>query len=144
LQLASHNEIQSWRRLFDITTKRDHAQLLEIFTEMRFSHKSDIGSLDQTDLVRNIMALLQNVRTIYNVPNHIGIDYSYQSLGDNYDDETRKGVKAQLYHLQKQTGELLPELQLDKGEVIRLGNFPVSGNMRMDIWEGLVSFCRIV
>jgi hypothetical protein len=63
-----------------------------------------------------------------------------QSLGENYDDRTKNGLQTNLYHLQLQSGELLPKLNLEAGEVQRLGQFAVSGNSKMDIWEGLVSF----
>jgi hypothetical protein len=62
-----------------------------------------------------------------------------QSLKENHGKQARRKVQAQLYQLQKRSGELLPQLHLEKGEVQRMGQYPVGGNGRMDIWEGIVS-----
>jgi len=37
------------------------------------------------------------------------------------------GLSTNLHKLQKYTGELLPNMRLNSGEVLKIGNFPVSG-----------------
>jgi hypothetical protein len=46
------------------------------------------------------------------------------------------GLSSNLYDLQFKTHELLPDFNLRSGEVIRIGQFPVSGTSAMDIYKG--------
>lgn len=39
--------------------------------------------------------------------------------------------------LSARTGQLLPDFNLQHGEVRRIGGFPAGGTAAMDIWEGL-------
>lgn len=48
-----------------------------------------------------------------------------------------QGLGTNLYRIQKSTGKLLANMHLQRGEVHRLGQYPVSGTGSMDIWEGL-------
>jgi len=60
-------------------------------------------------------------------------------LGDNIRaaDRVHTGLSSNLYDLQYQSHELLPDFHLRSGEVVRLGQFPISGTSAMDIYEGL-------
>jgi hypothetical protein len=49
----------------------------------------------------------------------------------------QQGLSLNLYQLQKQSSELLPNRNLSSGEVKRIGEFPVAGTATMDIYEGL-------
>ena len=42
-----------------------------------------------------------------------------------------------MYRIQKSTGKLLANMHLQRGEVRRLGQYPVSGTGSMDVWEGI-------
>jgi hypothetical protein len=50
--------------------------------------------------------------------------------------QQHNGLSSNLYDLQFKSGELLPDFNLRSGEVIRVGQFPVSGTSAMDIYEG--------
>lgn len=56
--------------------------------------------------------------------------------GKRADDPSRQKAEGELYELSTKYNELLPNLQLNRGEVERLGSFPVDGTFTMDIWEG--------
>lgn len=45
------------------------------------------------------------------------------------------GLQSNLYQVQVDSKSLLPEFNLKRGEVVRIGQFPVSGSASMDIWE---------
>ena len=61
-----------------------------------------------------------------------------QSLSmTNRDDHMHYGLQQNLYQVSQSSGELLPDFNLQRGEVIRIGQYPVSGSAAMDIWEGL-------
>ena len=59
-----------------------------------------------------------------------------QALAENpMGHRTNAGLQSNLYQIQVDTKTLLPEFNLRRGEVTRIGNFPVSGSASMDIWE---------
>lgn len=65
--------------------------------------------------------------------------FDLKALGEyNHDrDRTHNGLQSNLYQLQLKSGNLLPDFNLGRGEVQRIGKFPVSGSAAMDIWEGM-------
>ena len=50
---------------------------------------------------------------------------------------TFHGLANNLYHIQQMSGELLPNLNLQHGEVMRIGQYPVAGSADIDIYEGM-------
>lgn len=60
-------------------------------------------------------------------------------MGENKQaaEKIQHGLSVNLYELQQKTGGLLPNCNLDSGEVKRVGEFPVRGNATMDIYEGI-------
>ncbi|KAJ7342846.1 TKL/TKL-ccin protein kinase [Mycena albidolilacea] len=66
-------------------------------------------------------------------------DHRELMMGNNLrtTNKQHNGLSSNLYDLQFKTHELLPGFNLRSGEVIRVGQFPVSGTSVMDIYEGL-------
>lgn len=62
-----------------------------------------------------------------------------QAMGENKQiaEKIQEGLSLNLYQLQQQSSELLPDRNLSSGEVKRLGDFPVAGTATMDIYQGL-------
>jgi hypothetical protein len=60
-------------------------------------------------------------------------DYDEQLLGENIRtaDRLHNGLSSNLYELQLQSRELLPDFHLRSGEVTRIGQFPISGTSAM-------------
>lgn len=61
----------------------------------------------------------------------------WQNLSVTPTNHDTGGLGTNLYRIQKSTGKLLANMHLQRGEVRRLGQYPVSGTGSMDIWEGL-------
>jgi hypothetical protein len=60
----------------------------------------------------------------------------FQALTETqFDYRMNAGLQSNLYQLQMDSKSLLPEFHLKRGEVTRIGQFPVSGSASMDIWE---------
>ncbi|KAK7061549.1 mitochondrial distribution and morphology protein 10 [Favolaschia claudopus] len=62
-----------------------------------------------------------------------------QMMGNNLRtaNQQHNGLSSNLYDLQFKSHQLLPEFHLNSGEVVRIGQFPISGTSAMDIYEGL-------
>ncbi|KAF8143890.1 kinase-like protein [Mycena galopus ATCC 62051] len=61
--------------------------------------------------------------------------HKLQFLGSEHN--LNDGILSNLYDLQSTSRELLPDFNLRSGEVIRIGQFPISGSNAMDVYEGL-------
>jgi hypothetical protein len=65
-----------------------------------------------------------------------GLIYIFQALSETqFDYRMNAGLQSNLYQVQMDSKTLLPEFHLKRGEVTRIGQFPVSGSASMDIWE---------
>jgi hypothetical protein len=49
---------------------------------------------------------------------------------------TDRGLESNLYHMQHSSQSLLPNMNLKRGEVRRIGQYAVKGTGSADIWEG--------
>ena len=65
------------------------------------------------------------------------MNYIVQSLAEIDDPDIRQRLFGVLYELQTQSGMLLPNLNLQNGEVKTVGQFPVTGSGFVDVWKGL-------
>lgn len=124
-QVVSHAELHHWKEEFDRNSREDHLELIEWMSEIQ--HTQTIAAEAQkenTVMLRDIMSKLQTLMG---------------ETGENNftADRRHNGLSSNLYQVQFQSGELLPNFHLNSGEVVRIGQFPVSGTAAMDIYEGL-------
>jgi len=120
--LAAHMSIDDWQNEFAINTQHDHAEVVEYLSSIQNSQSITNDTLsEQNGMIRDMMGMMQTL------------------LGENKQiaHRTHNGLSNNLYQLQRESGQLLPNLQLESGEVVRVGQHPVSGTAAMDIYEGL-------
>lgn len=122
LQLSSQFDIMDWQREFSCRSEQDHREMVVHLAEIQT--KQDLTNdvlRDNNEMLRNLMAMMQT------------------AMGENKQTAERiqQGLSLNLYQLQKQSGQLLPDFNLSSGEVKRISQFPVRGNATMDIYEGL-------
>ncbi|KAF9076713.1 kinase-like domain-containing protein [Rhodocollybia butyracea] len=121
-QLISHMEIHAWQEEFTINASMDHQEVVAQLSDIQESQGLIQDKVDNnTATLLQMMVLLQTT-------------LSEQTQAASI---THNGLTANLYSLQQHTKSLLPNLNLQSGEVVRVGNFPVSGTAAMDIYEGL-------
>ncbi|KAJ6506696.1 kinase-like domain-containing protein [Mycena sanguinolenta] len=110
LDLVSHisnSEMRNWRGQYRLAVAKDFQELVAYLVNIE-------NSQSITNDVLQLMA--SNLRTANQQPN---------------------GLSSNLYDLQLKSCQLLPDFHLRSGEVIRIGQFPVSGTSNIDIYEGL-------
>ncbi|KAJ6629198.1 kinase-like domain-containing protein [Mycena sp. CBHHK59/15] len=121
-QLVSHIEIHQWQKQHEMSNEQDHRELMETLADIKNSHTIANDALTaQSSDIAQLMAMMQ------------------QLLGENMRtaDRMHNGLSSNLYELQFNSCELLPDFHLRSGEVTRIGQFPISGTSAMDIYEGL-------
>ncbi|KAF8207497.1 kinase-like protein [Mycena galopus ATCC 62051] len=122
-QLISHTEIHDWQAQFKLDTEDDHRELVTYLVNIENSQKiTDDALQTHGHDIQQIMAMMQ------------------QLMGNNLrtaNQQHQNGLSSNLYDLQFKSRELLPDMHLRAGEVVRIGQFPISGTSTMDIYEGL-------
>ncbi|KAH0839670.1 hypothetical protein J3R83DRAFT_591 [Lanmaoa asiatica] len=119
LQLTATLDAAVWQSEFKANNERDQVEIIQYLSDIKNTQSIIAMTQHQQNTdIKAIMALMQQNLSI--TPNH-----DTQGLGTN------------LYQIQKSTGKLLANMHLQRGEVRRLGQYPVSGTGSMDIWEGL-------
>ncbi|KAF8897338.1 kinase-like domain-containing protein [Infundibulicybe gibba] len=117
-QLISHTELHNWQAEFAMNAENDRAELVKYLSEIQNSQTITNEALNtNTEMMRELMGMMQTLMR-ENIKSHAGIS-------------------SNLYQLQRQSGELLPNFYLKSGEVTRTGQYPVDGTSAMDIYEGL-------
>ncbi|KAJ3745599.1 kinase-like domain-containing protein [Lentinula detonsa] len=120
-QLVSHLEIHNWQEEFAMNSVMDHQEVIALLSDVKESQNMiQSTTVDNNNMLREMMILIQ----------------SALFENKNAADRTYNGLAASLYELQQRTDNLLPNMNLQSGEVIREGNFPVSGTAAMDIYKG--------
>lgn len=122
LQLMSQFDIMDWQKEYADRAKQDHQDLVQRLSTIET--KQDLATetvLANNDMLLSLMKMMQTM------------------MGENKQTAERiqQGLSVNLYELQQKTGGLLPDCNLNSGEVKRTGEFPVRGNATMDIYEGI-------
>ncbi|KAJ6599272.1 kinase-like domain-containing protein [Mycena vulgaris] len=115
-QLVSHTGIHEWQAQFERNTEQDRRELMDFLAEIQNSQTITNEALQsQTTDIKQLMGMMQ------------------QLLGENARtaDRVHNGLSSNLYELQFKSRELLPDFNLRSGEVIRIGQFPISGTSAM-------------
>ncbi|TDL26204.1 kinase-like protein [Rickenella mellea] len=118
--IKAHREIQNWQAEFQINQKRDQDEIMSFLSDMQ--NQQAIENATRTAQYAEIKAFMTLMQ---------------DSLG-NFEMGDRRHIDLQsnLYGVQRQTGQLLPHIDLRHGEVRRIGSHPVGGSPAFDIWEG--------
>ncbi|KAJ3710941.1 kinase-like domain-containing protein [Lentinula raphanica] len=120
-QVISHTEIHHWQEEFAANSTLDHQEVVALLSDVKESQNFiQTTTVDNNSMLREMMALLQ----------------SALQENKNIADRTHNGLASNLYELQQISDNLLPNMNLQSGEVVREGNFPVSGTAAMDIYKG--------
>jgi len=120
-QVFSHLEIHEWQYQFESNHKLDHDEIISYLAEI--SNAQDITHAVTVEGFAEIRSFMSNMQHALSEtpPGH----------------RMNAGLQSNLYQIQMDSKTLLPEFNLKRGEVTRIGQFPVSGSASMDIWEGL-------
>ncbi|KAF9268260.1 kinase-like protein [Marasmius fiardii PR-910] len=123
-QLASDIEVNRWQEEFAHNASLDHQEVLTYLSDIQNGQALTNEALQgQGASINQILGLLQT--TLGELKHNSNADRMHNGLSSN------------LYQIQYESKDLLPNLHLNSGEVIRIGQFPVSGTAAMDIYEGL-------
>ncbi|KAF7985194.1 hypothetical protein HWV62_7804 [Athelia sp. TMB] len=118
-QVLSHLGIQEWQAEFAKNYQQDHEEIITYLAEIQHSTAiTQAVTVEGFGEIREFMLNMQGALPQSNL-------------------QVNEGLQSNLYQVQKETKTLLPEFNLKRGEVQRVGEFPVSGSASMDIWEGI-------
>ncbi|TFK55856.1 kinase-like protein [Heliocybe sulcata] len=121
LEIASQIAIHHWQSEFEDNAKQDHTEVMGWLAEINNSQTIMNDRItENTQLLQQLAFFMQSGLSEYQVG-----------------DVRHNGLQSNLYDMTRRRGDLLPELELKRGEVRRLGQFPAGGSAAMDIWEGL-------
>ncbi|KAJ6510007.1 kinase-like domain-containing protein [Mycena vitilis] len=120
-QLVSHAEIHEWQAQFKLDSEQDQREVVSYLTNIQNSQEITNNALKaQNNSMQKMMLMMQ------------------QLMGNNITmaSQVHTGLSSNLYDLQFQSHHLLPDFHLKHGEVVRVGQFPISGTSAMDIYQG--------
>ncbi|KAH7903719.1 kinase-like domain-containing protein [Hygrophoropsis aurantiaca] len=120
-QIISHLEIHAWLGEYEARYKDDINEIVHDLSDIKNQNALILASQQEdSPKIDSLMAMMQNA-----------LHPSPQVHDPSH------GLESNLYHVQKTSQSLLPNLNLERGEVRRLGQYAVGGNTVMDIWEGI-------
>ncbi|KAJ7819722.1 kinase-like domain-containing protein [Mycena olivaceomarginata] len=106
-------ETDDWEAQFKLETEEDHREFVAYLVDISNSQQiADDALKIQSAEIKQLMSMMQ------------------QMMGNNLRtaNQQHNGLSSNLYDLQFKSGELLPDFHLRSGEVIRVGQFPVTTN----------------
>lgn len=119
LQITAALETQGWQVLLQSNMERDRIEMMGYLSDIQNTQSITLSALaEQRKDITAIMHLMQQ-------------NLSLAHYGNN------RGLETNLYHLQKSSKTLLPNMNFKRGEVRRVGPDPIGGTHTMDIWEGI-------
>ncbi|KAI6035228.1 kinase-like domain-containing protein [Pisolithus orientalis] len=119
LQINAALETRGWQVLLQSNMERDKIEMMQYLSDIKNTQSIILLALEEqrTDINTIMHVMQQNL----SVANH----------------ENNRGLETNLYHLQKSSKTLLPNMNFKRGEVHRVGQDPIGGTHTMDIWEGI-------
>ncbi|KAG0705465.1 kinase-like domain-containing protein [Suillus ampliporus] len=118
LQVASHLSIHEWQANFESSRARDKEDIVHYLGDIRNQQELiAVAQMQQAADLHQIMTMMQK-----NLPGQVPT--------------TDRGMESNLYHIQHSSHSLLPNMNLKRGEVKRIGQYAVKGTGSADIWEG--------
>ncbi|KAG2152023.1 kinase-like domain-containing protein [Suillus cothurnatus] len=118
LQITSHISINVWQTKFELSRAQDKEDIVQYLGDIRNQQElMQVAQTKQAEDLHQIMKLMQK-----NLPGHVPT--------------TDRGMESNLYHVQHSSQSLLPNMNLKRGEVRRIGQYAVKGTGSADIWEG--------
>ncbi|KAG1820388.1 kinase-like domain-containing protein [Suillus subaureus] len=118
LQITSHISIHAWQANFELSHARDKEDIVQYLGDIRNQQElMQVAQTKQAADLHQIMKLMQK-----NLPGHVPT--------------TDRGMESNLYYVQHSSQSLLPNMNLKRGEVKRIGQYAVKGTGSADIWEG--------
>ncbi|KAF5387773.1 hypothetical protein D9615_000212 [Tricholomella constricta] len=115
-------EIHGWQTEFATSAKLDHMELKESLSELKVGQElTNIKLEENMEMARQMMKMMQDLMA------------ENKALAER----THTSISKNLWQLQVQSGELMPELHLKSGEVRRINEQPIKWTNIVDIYEGL-------
>ncbi|KIY73433.1 kinase-like protein [Cylindrobasidium torrendii FP15055 ss-10] len=121
-QLSSHVNIQRWQEDFEISHRSDQHDLNVILRDIQLDTKEiNHSTRENTEALRQLMTMLQ--------------EHMYKNQQDS--ERAHMDLSNNLFKIQEESRELLPNMHFKSGEVRKLTSLPTRGTPSMDIYEGL-------
>ncbi|GLB33605.1 putative TKL TKL-ccin protein kinase [Lyophyllum shimeji] len=121
-QLVSQMEIHGWQAEFATSAKLDRMELGQALSEIKIGQDIVINMLGENlGNTRQLMKMMQDL----------------MAENKRLAERAHTGISKNLWQLQAQSGELMPELHLKSGEVKRISEQPIRWTNIVDIYEGV-------
>lgn len=130
-----NSAIDAFVETFQITASMElHNMMYQLRLSQDANHQEQISYLSN---IENKSSIIESIAT----STKEGVDKIMSLMQQNMtyyavNDYRHSGLSENLLTIQHASGRLLPEIELKRGEVMRIGLGPVGGSTQFDIWEG--------
>lgn len=137
-------QIHHWQAELAESQKEDHKEVMAYLIDIANNQTIMLDAQNENKVtVTKIMGMMQQARLFLllriparNEPSLRSHTIS-QLMGEfGINDRRRDGLQSNLLTIQQKSGQLLPDYELQRGEVRKTGGHPVGGTPGFDIWEG--------